>query len=264
MNKREGFWETLRQGFDDRLAGAVAALALVAVLLAGAWYFGPRALDNPWGRSVPESGGAAETAEAPDPVGRDVLSGQEELSPPDTTVPSQSRPQDTTTDLAAPLTGAPQEEVGAEQALPVLAGAAAQDGQDPELLPAVDLSALLNSGFVLQRAYGYDYNPNSEDYRFHRGADVEAVEGQPVFAPAAGRVTQAAEDAYWGGIVVIQHEGWQTVLRCVTPRVSLGDQVTAGDFIASVSTAPAEAAQESHLHVEVETAGESMNPALYF
>ena len=94
--------------------------------------------------------------------------------------------------------------------------------------------------------------------------DLAAAAGRPVFAPAAGTVREAAEDAYWGGVLIIDHEGWTTVLRCVTPRVEAGTRVQAGDFIASVAPAPAEAAEESHFHVEVEREGSSQDPKCYF
>ena len=75
---------------------------------------------------------------------------------------------------------------------------------------------------------------------------------------------EAREDAYWGGVLVIDFEGWSTVLLCVTPRVEAGAEVKAGDFIASVAPAPAEAAEESHFHVEVESEGSSLDPKFYF
>lgn len=142
--------------------------------------------------------------------------------------------------------------------------AEAEDGEQPELTPKIDLHRLANGTPAIIRPYGYDYNPNTEDYRFHRGSDLAAAAGQPVFAPAEGTVREATEDAYWGGILIIDHEGWTTVLRCVTPRVEVGERVLAGDFIASVCPAPAEAAEESHFHVEVEREGQSLDPALYF
>lgn len=139
-----------------------------------------------------------------------------------------------------------------------------EDGQSPEHSPNIDLSRLINDNPAIIRPYGYDYNPNTEDYRFHRGSDLAATSGQPIFAPASGVVRQAEEDSYWGGVLIIDHDGWTSILRCVTPRVEEGQKVLAGDFIASVAAAPAEAAQESHFHVEAESDGQSVDPALYF
>lgn len=138
------------------------------------------------------------------------------------------------------------------------------DGAAPRTEPKIDLHRLVTGQAAIIRPYGFDFNPNTEDFRFHRGSDLAAAQGQPVFAPAAGTVRQAEEDAYWGGLLIIDHEGWSTVLRCVTPRVEAGTQVQAGDFIASVAPAPAEAAEESHFHVEVESEGGSLDPKFYF
>ena len=142
--------------------------------------------------------------------------------------------------------------------------AEAEDGQALRQEPQIDLRRLITGEAAIIRPYGFDFNPNTEDFRFHRGSDLAAASGQPVFAPAAGTVREAREDAYWGGVLVIDFEGWSTVLRCVTPRVEAGAEVKAGDFIASVAPAPAEAAEESHFHVEVESEGGSLDPKFYF
>lgn len=142
--------------------------------------------------------------------------------------------------------------------------AEAEDGQALRQEPQIDLRRLITGEAAIIRPYGFDFNPNTEDFRFHRGSDLAAASGQPVFAPAAGTVREAREDAYWGGVLVIDFEGWSTVLRCVTPRVEAGAEVKAGDFIASVAPAPAEAAEESHFHVEVEREGSSLDPKFYF
>ncbi|MBR5430270.1 MAG: M23 family metallopeptidase [Firmicutes bacterium] len=139
----------------------------------------------------------------------------------------------------------------------------AEDGQARHTAQ-IDLSRVISGEARIIRPYGYDYNPNTEDYRFHRGCDLAAAAGQPLFAPAAGRVSQAEEDGYWGGVVVIDHGGWSTVLRCVTPRVEAGSTVTAGDFVASAAPAPAEAAEDAHFHLEVEAQGQSLDPARFF
>ncbi len=185
---------------------------------------------------------------------------------------------ETAADMPAPAAAtSPQEEVltpalaeddpeaGLSQA-EAEAEAEAEDGDEaaPRTEPKIDLHRLVTGQAAIIRPYGFDFNPNTEDFRFHRGSDLAAAQGQPVFAPAAGTVRQAEEDAYWGGLLIIDHEGWSTVLRCVTPRVEAGTEVQAGDFIASVAPAPAEAAEESHFHVEVESEGGSLDPKFYF
>ena len=92
--------------------------------------------------------------------------------------------------------------------------------------------------------------------------------GAPPFPGAVttadGVIREAVEDAYWGGMMVLDFDGWSAVLRCVTPRAEAGTKVAAGEFIASVAPAPAEAAQEPHFHLEVEVEGQSLDPAFYF
>ena len=163
-----------------------------------------------------------------------------------------------------PEAGLSRAEAEAETQAEAETEAEAEDGQALRQEPQIDLHRLITGEAAIIRPYGFDFNPNTEDFRFHRGSDLAAASGQPVFAPAAGTVREAREDAYWGGVLVIDFEGWSTVLRCVTPRVEAGAQVQAGDFIASVAPAPAEAAEESHFHVEVESEGESLDPKFYF
>lgn len=113
----------------------------------------------------------------------------------------------------------------------------------------------------ISRGYGYDYNPSTEDYRFHRGCDIEAPLQSQVRAAAGGQAAYAAEDQYWGGIVIIDHGGgWKSVYKCVQPAVEAGESIIAGQIIGLVIDAPAEAAQASHVHVEMEFEGQSLDP----
>ena len=173
---------------------------------------------------------------------------------------------------AAETAAAAEQAVQTEPASPTeLAPALAEEEtapaavEEPEAAePDIDLSRVIAGEKAVIRPYGFDYNPNTEDYRFHRGSDLAAASGQPVFAPADGVIREAIEDAYWGGMMVVDFDGWSAVLRCVTPRVEAGTKVAAGEFIASVAPAPAEAAQEPHFHLEVEVEGQSLDPAFYF
>lgn len=133
---------------------------------------------------------------------------------------------------------------------------AAAEGQFPSVwvLP-VDNPAIL-------RGYGYGFNPNTEDYRFHRGLDLSAAVNAPVRAVAAGQVLEAGADDYWGGVVRLEHaEGWVTIYKCLEPTVRPGQTLAAGDLLGRVITAPAEAVQEPHLHLEVEQNSASLDPA---
>ncbi len=117
----------------------------------------------------------------------------------------------------------------------------------------------------ISRAYGYDYNPNTEDYRFHRGCDVDLAAEAPVLAPAEASVEAAYTDMYWGGVVILDHgNGWKSIYKCIVPTVTAGDSVQQGDVLGNITRAPAEAVQDYHLHVEIEHDGASQNPASYW
>ena len=137
-----------------------------------------------------------------------------------------------------------------ENALPAIS--------DPTLDPVF---ALPISGETI-RDYGYLYDSNTEDYRFHRGLDITCAEGTSVLAAADGVVEAAYADAYWGGVVMLTHEnGWRSIYRCVEPLCKEGEEVRQGQVIASVlASAPGEAMQNSHVHFELERDGESQDP----
>lgn len=146
------------------------------------------------------------------------------------------------------------------EALAVLAGGeeiAPEDGMAAAFVPVAPLAGSLR----LQRGYGYDYNPNTEDYRFHRGCDIAAALDDAVLAVAAGTVSEAYADDYWGGVVVLVHEGgWSTLYKCLEPAVAAGEEVAQGALLGHILHAPAEAVQDPHLHLELEFAGESRDP----
>lgn len=131
---------------------------------------------------------------------------------------------------------------------------------------AISLSRAGGSeGREISRAYGYDYNPNTEDYRFHRGCDTDLPPDSAVYAPAAATVAEAYTDQYWGGVVVLDHgNGWRSVYKCLLPEVSAGQELEAGAVLGKITRAPAEAVQDYHLHIELEHDGSSENPANYW
>jgi len=147
-----------------------------------------------------------------------------------------------------------------------------EDGQtlrqpEPEAVrvSAGALELVMPVNGAILRGQGYDYDPSTEDYRFHRGIDLSAAAGDPVFCAAAGKVTAAAEDAYWGGVVVVDHGGGlSSAYRGLEPSVEVGQQLEAGSLLGRVlSTIPAEAAQESHIHVELSLEGDSVDPSAW-
>jgi len=99
--------------------------------------------------------------------------------------------------------------------------------------------------------------------RRHDGIDIAAPEGTPVLAAAAGRVIYAGEQAGYGALVILKHDGGLVTLYAHNSRVlvSEGDRVRSGQPISRVgetgrTTGP-------HLHFEVREGTRPRNPLLF-
>jgi len=101
------------------------------------------------------------------------------------------------------------------------------------------------------------------DWRTHNGVDIRCEEGDPILAPAAGRVSAVESDPLWGTVVVIDHANG-VVSRCcgLAGGVSVqeGETVSAGQPIGAAATAPAESLLPVHLHFEVLENGAYVDP----
>lgn len=86
---------------------------------------------------------------------------------------------------------------------------------------------------------------------FHRGLDMAAAQGEPIYASKAGTVKVAEFHYSWGNYVVVEHEDGMTTLYAHQSQyvVKAGDQVEQGQIIGYVgSTGNSTGA---HLHLEV-------------
>ncbi len=99
--------------------------------------------------------------------------------------------------------------------------------------------------------------------RRHDGIDIAAPEGTSVGAAAAGTVIYAGEQAGYGSIVIVRHEGGLVTLYAHASRllVDEGASVRRGEPIAKVgqtgrTTGP-------HLHFEVREGARPRNPLLF-
>ena len=82
----------------------------------------------------------------------------------------------------------------------------------------------------------------------HRGADLAAVAGSPVFAAARGRVVFAGTLA-GRGVVSIEHEGGlRTTYEPVTATVRAGSTVATGDVVGTVQPGHPGCAPATCLH----------------
>ena len=101
--------------------------------------------------------------------------------------------------------------------------------------------------------------------RPHRGIDLVAAHGTPVYSPAAGTVLTAeapyARAPKYGTVVVIDHgDGWQSLYAHLdTFAVSPGDVVRAGDRLGTLGSTGL--ATGPHVHVEVHHQGRRVDPA---
>lgn len=106
---------------------------------------------------------------------------------------------------------------------------------------------------------GYDYTPPT-----HNGLDFDGDFGSPIFASDSGVIVYSGwSDRGYGNLIVIDHDGWQTLYGHLMDGTLLpcGSNVQKGQLIASMgstgnSTGP-------HLHFELRQNGYPVNPWLY-
>lgn len=106
------------------------------------------------------------------------------------------------------------------------------------------------------------YSETMRDWRIHCGADIKAESGEDVKACANGVVKEVTTDAMLGNIAVIEH-GEYIFWYCglgETFEIAQGDTVSAGQKIGTVAAVPYEAADESHIHLEVKRDDIYINP----
>lgn len=116
------------------------------------------------------------------------------------------------------------------------------------------LQAQVSSGF------GWRKDPFTREQAWHAGVDFAVPVGTPVQAAWDGRVVFAGERGGYGKMVVLEHaDGWRTYYAHNNEnKVKAGDQVQAGQAIATVgssgrSTGP-------HLHFEIRQGNLAWNP----
>ncbi|ANJ66479.1 hypothetical protein A9404_02975 [Halothiobacillus diazotrophicus] len=124
---------------------------------------------------------------------------------------------------------------------------------------------MIPSGFPVQDfrwsdSFGWRIHPITHKREFHKGQDLAAPTGTPVYAPADGVVAYSGYEKGYGNLIEIDHGfGFTTRYGHLSKMlVSKGQVVTKGTKIATIgdtglSTGP-------HLHFEVRFLGEPLNP----
>ncbi|MGP1458177.1 MAG: LysM peptidoglycan-binding domain-containing M23 family metallopeptidase [Treponema sp.] len=115
---------------------------------------------------------------------------------------------------------------------------------------------------VVSSAFGYRVSPVYGRWKFHKGIDLAAPEGEPVFACKSGTVSLCVHgNAIFGNYIVINHGGGMTstYAHLSQIRVKKGDSVNGGAIIGNVGKTGA--ATGSHLHFEIRLNGAAQDPA---
>jgi len=118
------------------------------------------------------------------------------------------------------------------------------------------------TGTITSR-FGYRTSPGGIGSTNHKGLDIAAPAGTPIYAAAAGTIEFAGTNGSLGKLVIINHgNGVKTYYaHCSVLNVSSGQQVEAGKNIAAVGKTGT--ATGYHLHFEVRVNGTSVNPQKY-
>ena len=108
--------------------------------------------------------------------------------------------------------------------------------------------------------YGLRLNPVTGQYSAHRGIDLAAPRGTPVFVQAPGEVTFAGWRGSFGRFVEIEHaDGVKTRYAHLNKiAVAAGDRVEGGAVIAEVGTSGRSTGP--HLHYEILVDDDWVNP----
>lgn len=111
------------------------------------------------------------------------------------------------------------------------------------------------------------YSATMNDYRVHKGVDIECELGESVVSCADGVVKSAGTDPFMGVCVIIDHgDGLTSVYKNLSaelaPEIKEGASVSEGQVIGTVGeSAIIEIADEPHLHFELELNGQCIDPA---
>ena len=114
------------------------------------------------------------------------------------------------------------------------------------------------------------YSATMNDYRVHKGIDIECSIGDDVLCPAYGTVVSIGLDPFMGCTVTIDHgDGLVTVYKNLDTElpadIKTGAEIFEGDTIGVVGeSAIIEIADEPHLHFEMSLDGVSVDPLDFF
>ena len=119
------------------------------------------------------------------------------------------------------------------------------------------------SGWMVA-GYGQRKNPFTDRMEMHRGVDIAAPKGTPIYATADGRISFVGYRSGYGLLVKVSHgKGRSTWYgHCSMAKVRTGNIVKRGQIIATVGKTGQ--AIGPHVHYEVRIEGDPVNPANFF
>jgi murein DD-endopeptidase MepM/ murein hydrolase activator NlpD len=121
-----------------------------------------------------------------------------------------------------------------------------------------------DSEHLVTSRFDYRISPFTNAREFHKGYDISAREGTPIYATAAGIVTFAGDKGMLGKTIIIDHgHGITTTYGHCSRILRLpGEKVRRWDTIALVGNSGSSTGP--HLHYEVALHGVPVNPEKYF
>ena len=183
--------------------------------------------------------------------------------------PAHANSSAASADISAPVRDAQSTTLGGgdQQFKKLFASWESLDG-DTTAAPAPAAAVSIPSRMPLAKAnltsnYGMRTHPVIGGRRAHKGVDLAAPTGTPIYATADGIVSKAEHFSSYGLFVSIEHGAKLQTRFAHMSRIAVadGERVSKGDIIGYVgstgrSTGP-------HLHYEVRIAGQAVNPIPY-
>ena len=126
-----------------------------------------------------------------------------------------------------------------------------------------NIPAVLPMRGKIVSGFGYRKDPFTGKIKFHKGIDIIAPVGTPVYAPASGRVINSGFTGDFGTFIEISHgRGVTTIYKhLLTLTVENGTSVKKGEKIGECGNSGR--SLWPHLHYEVKIKGKSVDP-MYF
>ncbi|MGN9160881.1 murein hydrolase activator EnvC family protein [Clostridium sulfidigenes] len=123
--------------------------------------------------------------------------------------------------------------------------------------------SITGTRYAITSPFGYRTSPVGRGQEFHKGIDIGAPYGAPVYSLKSGTVTYAGWMEGYGNVVVVSHGDISTLYAHNSSlSVSVGQTVAGGQQLSNVgstgwSTGP-------HIHFEVIKNGTNIDPAPYY